>query len=121
MSGLVEWFLAQRGEIKGFRRAIYSGLTTAELARALEHLLLHDQGLSGLWHLSSRPTSKFDLLRSLAASLGRGDIVIRPDDDFVCDRSLNSDAIQARTTYRVPSWSQMLEELAAQVRDRTVA
>ena len=37
-ASLVEWFLAQRGLVRGFRKAIYSGLTTEEMARAIEHL-----------------------------------------------------------------------------------
>src|SRR5437868_4176418 len=71
--GLVEWFLAQRGRIKGFRRAVFSGLTTAELARAIEHFLVEQPELAGLWHLSSSPIAKHDLLVKLSERLGRTD------------------------------------------------
>ena len=111
-SGLVEWFLAQRGRIKGFRGAIYSGLTTAEMARAIEHFLVHDPGLSGLWHLSSAPIDKYTLLAALLARLPTRGVEIVPDDVFKCDRSLDSTRLQARTTYRVPTWDAMLDELA---------
>jgi dTDP-4-dehydrorhamnose reductase len=115
---LVEWFLAQRGRIRGYRRAIYSGLTTREMARAIEHFLAHDEGLSGLWHLASSPIDKHDLLSRLSRRLGRADVEIVPDDGFVCDRSLDARALEARTTYRVPEWDTMLDELAESIRRR---
>lgn len=112
---LIEWFLAQRGRIKGFRRAIYSGLTTAEMARAIEFLLLQAPEVNGLWHLSSAPIDKFSLLERLRARLGRTDVEIQPDDDFSCDRSLDSSALMGRIAYRVPSWDVMLDGLAGEI------
>jgi dTDP-4-dehydrorhamnose reductase len=117
-ASLVEWFLAQRGPIRGYRRAVYSGLTTAEMARAIEHLLVHAPRLDGLWHLASAPIDKFDLLTRLAGRLGRTDVAIEPDDGFACDRSLDARALQARSGYRVPSWDAMLDELAEAIRRR---
>jgi dTDP-4-dehydrorhamnose reductase len=116
--GLVEWFLSQRGRIKGYRRAIYTGLTTRELARAIEHFLVRQPELGGLWHLSSSPIDKYDLLTRLSRRLGRTDVEIRSDDELACDRSLDSRALQAKTTYRVPSWDTMLDELAESIRRR---
>lgn len=117
-TGLVEWFLSARGSIRGFRGAIYTGLTTRELARTIEHVLIHQPGLHGVWQVASTPISKFDLLTRLAARLGRTDVDIRPDDEFQCDRSLDGRRFAARTGYEVPSWEQMLEELAAEIRAR---
>ncbi|MBK9517852.1 MAG: SDR family oxidoreductase [Anaeromyxobacter sp.] len=115
---LVEWFLAQRGPVRGYRRAIYSGLTTQELARAIEALVSEAPDLCGVWHLASQPIDKHDLLTRLARRLGRTDVTLTPDDDFTCDRSLDASALRARTTYRVPSWDAMLDELAEAVRRR---
>jgi dTDP-4-dehydrorhamnose reductase len=117
-SGLVEWFLAQRGAVRGFRRAIYSGLTTMEMAMALERLLLQTPRLSGVWHLASEPITKYDLLRALAERLGRDDVEIVADDSFVCDRSLDGSALFARTSYRVPPWPVMLDGLVAAIHER---
>ena len=114
----MEWFLGQRGRVKGFRRAIFSGLTTSEMARAIEHFLVRDPGLSGVWHLSSAAIDKYTLLSGLAARLPGRDVGITPDDDFTCDRSLDSARLQARTAYRVPTWDLMLDELADAVRRR---
>jgi dTDP-4-dehydrorhamnose reductase len=115
---LIEWFLAQRGTIKGFRRAIYSGVTTAEMARAIEFMLLHAADLGGLWHLASEPIDKHDLLTRLRARLGRTDVEIHPDDEFQCDRSLDCSRLGARVAYRPPPWDRMLDELAEEVRQR---
>lgn len=119
--GLVEWFLAQRGPVKGYRRAVFSGLTTLELARALEHLLARDPALSGLFHLAARPIDKCDLLQRLARRLGRRDVEVVPDDQVVCDRSLDGRALEARTAYRVPGWDEMLDALAERIRERARA
>ena len=62
-AGLVEWFLSQRAKmIKGYRKAIFSGFTTAELARIIERLLTAHPDAAGLYHVSAAPLSKFDLL-----------------------------------------------------------
>lgn len=117
-TGLVEWFLGQRGRVRGYRRARYTGLTTAALGRALEHLLLQADPPTGLWHLASAPIDKHDLLTRLSRRLGRTDVELVPDDSVVCDRSLDGRALEARTTYRVPSWDAMLDELAGAIQRR---
>ena len=110
---LVEWFLAQEGSVRGFRRAIYSGFTTSEMARILETILLGHPGLTGMWHVASAPISKFDLLTMFADALGR-DVRIDPDDTFGCDRSLDGSAFARETGYDAPAWPRMLQELAAE-------
>jgi len=116
--GLVEWFLAQRGKIQGFRRAIYSGLTSSELARVIENILINHYTLSGIWNIASAPINKYDLLMQLAAKLGRNDIEIEPSDSFVCDRSLNGAKFCRQTGYVPPSWNAMITELADEIKDR---
>ena len=71
-------------------------------------------------HLASTPLSKYDLLKNLTERLQRRDIDLHPQDQFVCDRSLDPTALVARVKYRVPSWNVMLDELAASIlkRDR---
>jgi len=118
--GLVEWFLAQRGaiRIRGYRKAIFSGLLSSELARVIEKILLHCSNLSGVWNVASEPINKYALLVQLSQRLGRNDIEIEPDDNFICDRSLNGAAFREQTGYIAPSWDEMLDELAAQIKER---
>jgi dTDP-4-dehydrorhamnose reductase len=115
---LIEWFLAQRGSIKGYSKVIYSGFTTIEMARIIEMLLLEQPTLSGVWHVASAPISKFDLLVELATILNRSDIEIEQDDTFVCDRSLDASQFGHATGYHAPNWHQMLGELAEQIQER---
>lgn len=110
-SGLVEWFLSQTGEVKGFRNAIYTGFTTIEMARIVEMLLTRFPLLSGIWHVSSAPISKYDLLLLLKKHFRTGPAVT-PDDAFRCDRSLRSDRFRDACGYRPPSWDEMIGELA---------
>jgi dTDP-4-dehydrorhamnose reductase len=108
---LLEWFLAQRGPIKGYRRAIFSGFTTTEMARIIEMLIVKFPSASGLYHVSSEPISKYDLLCLIRDKLGHS-IEIRPDYDFHCDRSLDSRRFRTRFEYQPPSWERMADELA---------
>ena len=116
-TSLVEWFLAQRGTVKGYRRAIFSGLTTFEMSRVIERLALEHPAAHGLYHLSAAPISKHDLLGLLKHKLGL-DITIVPDDAFQCDRSLDSTRFRTDFGYAPPSWDEMIEELAAAIRER---
>jgi dTDP-4-dehydrorhamnose reductase len=113
-SGLVEWFLSQEGDVRGYRKAIWSGLTAAELARVIARLMEQSPDFHGIWHVSSAPISKYELLKMLADLLGRRSAVI-PDDSVVIDRSLNSSRFRASTGYAPPSHQTMLAELAAAV------
>ena len=117
-ASLVEWFLAQRGTIRGFTNAIYSGLTTLEMADVLEHILTCQPELHGLWQVASEFISKYDLLTRLSQCLGRQDIHIEPDADFHCDRSLDGSRFTQETGYQVPDWIQMLTRLAASITSR---
>jgi len=116
--GLVEWFLQQRGTIKGFRKAIYSGLVSSELARVIESILLDHRDLHGVWNVASAPIDKCDLLMRLSQRLDRRDVKIEPYDGFVCDRSLNGAEFCKKTGYIAPSWDIMLDELVIQIEDR---
>ena len=116
-ASLIEWFLRQPSEVQGYRRAIWSGLTTAELARVIERLLTEQPKLNGVWHVSGEPITKFDLLTRLAAMLGRH-VDIVADDRVVIDRSLNSERFRAAVGYDPPSHDEMLSELASAVMAR---
>jgi dTDP-4-dehydrorhamnose reductase len=115
---LIEWFLAQRGSIKGFTRAIYSGFTTKEMARIIELVLLENPSLSGLWHVASSSINKYDLLSLFSGKLGRADVTIVADSSFACDRSLDGTRFERETGYAPPSWDTMLGELAAEAQEQ---
>jgi dTDP-4-dehydrorhamnose reductase len=111
---LVEWFMAQAGTVRGFRRAIYSGFTTAEMSRIIETLLVSHPDAGGVYHASAEPINKYDLLVMLRDRLGR-DVQVVPDDTFCCDRSLDSSRFRAAFGYTPPSWAHMIDELSVEL------
>jgi dTDP-4-dehydrorhamnose reductase len=113
-TSLIDWFLQQRGRIKGYRNAIFSGFTTKELSRVIESLLDKHPGTSGLYHLSSSAISKYDLLMRLRERLQR-EVEIAPDDQVRIDRSLDSTRFRTEFGYTPPSWDEMLDELAQDI------
>jgi dTDP-4-dehydrorhamnose reductase len=116
--GLFGWFLAQRGgRIRGFTRAIFSGVTTAALADILARILDEHRDLCGLYHVASTPIAKFDLLTRLERRLRLG-IEIEPSDAPVIDRSLDGARFTAATGIAPPSWDEMLDALAEQASPR---
>ncbi len=110
-TGLLEWFLAQKTSIKGFRNAIFSGFTTIEMSRVIERVLMHSPPRYGLYHVSSAPINKHDLLRLIRDKLGLR-IEIVADDMFKCDRSLDSTRFRRDFDYLPPTWDSMITELA---------
>ena len=103
--GLFHWFMHQCGEINGFRTAIWGGVTTLELAKAIDFSL--DNGIVGLIHLSNGVgISKFDLLNLFKEIWGK-DPVIKPYDGNEVDKSIEK---SLRLDYEVPSYRQMLVE-----------
>lgn len=108
--GLVGWFLAQEGRIKGYTRAIFSGLPTVELARVVRDVVLPRVALSGLYHVASEPISKYDLLKLVAEVYGKS-IEIVADDAVVIDRSLNAERFREATGYVAPPWPELVKRM----------
>jgi len=110
--GLLEWFLSQQEKtVKGFKNAIFSGFTTYELSRIIKHIIQNEENLKGLIHISSKLISKYDLLSQIKEAMNLN-IEIVPDQDFYCDRSLNCDLFKKQSNYNIPSWNEMISELA---------
>lgn len=107
---LVDWFLTQSGKVRGFRKAIYTGLPTVELANIVRNIVIPNPGLSGLFQVASAPINKYDLLCLVRERYGH-DIEIEPYDDFVIDRSLNADAFKAATGYVAPEWPELVDRM----------
>ena len=107
---LINWFLGQQGPVRGFKRAIFSGLPTVEIARIIRDYVIPSQGLHGLYHVSAEPISKFDLLHLVARVYGKN-IIIIPDKDCVIDRSLDSSHFRSITGYLPSSWNKLIESM----------
>ena len=114
-TSLVDWFLAQQGRVQGYRKAVFSGLTTRELARVIRMILEKHPEASGLYHLSAAPIDKYTLLTKLRERLGKSAEIV-PVDEPRIDRSLDSTRFRRVFAYQPPEWDAMLDELAVQTR-----
>lgn len=112
-TGLFEWFLAQRGPVTGYRRAIFSGLTTSALASALLDFAIDHPDLRGLYHLAVEPIDKYSLLVKVRDTLGLS-VEIIPDEAVGIDRSLDATRLCHATGWTPPSWDDMLTAFAAE-------
>ena len=107
---LVNWFLAQQDSVKGFTRAIFSGLPTVELATVVRDIVLPHPELYGLYHVASKPINKFDLLQLIAKTYGKT-IDIMPSEELVIDRSLNADRFNQATGYEQAEWAALVQRM----------
>lgn len=110
-NGLVEWFLGQQeGRVRGFAKAIFSGLTTDELTRVICDHVVPRPELHGLYHVSSEAIAKHGLLHLLKHAYGVP-TEIDPDETVSIDRSLDSSRFRQTTGYEPPPWRQMIERM----------
>ena len=110
--GLVEWVLANQGDtVNGFANAIFSGFPTIVLADIITTLIKDHPSLSGLYHVSSEPINKFDLLNLIKTSYNI-DLDITRFKDFRIDRSLDSTKFRRTTGFTPKPWSEMIAEMA---------
>lgn len=110
---LIDWFLAQEGMIKGYSKAIFSGLPTVELARVIRDYVLPQSNLMGLYHVSAEPIDKMSLLKLVAGTYGK-DIQIIPNEDVQIDRSLDSVRFRQATGYVPLTWPEMIQNMYEQ-------
>lgn len=106
--GLFNWFMKQEGQINGFTKAIWTGVTTLTLAKAMEKAL--EENLTGLYHLvNNKKINKFELLNLFNEHIKEEPISIIPSDRVMPDKSL----INTRSdfSFSTPSYEQMIIEM----------
>ncbi len=109
---LVEWFLSNRGKrVRGYTNAVFSGFPTIIISEIIADLIVNHKNLEGLYHLSSEPINKFDLLNLLKKQY-KIDIEIEPYENFYIDRSLDSTKFRAATGFQPIGWGKMLQTMA---------
>lgn len=106
--GLLNWFMKQNGQINGFTGAIWTGVTTLTLAKAMEKAI--QENLTGLYNLVNNETiSKYELLKLFNKYMKNDAIVILPSDKLSVDKSL----VNNRTdfSFKVPGYEIMIKEM----------
>jgi dTDP-4-dehydrorhamnose reductase len=115
--GLFNWFMAQSGEINGYSKAIWNGVTTIELAKGVKDAI--EQDLTGLYHLVPRANiTKYDLLQLFNEVFNRGLVICKDDKSMESNKTL----INTRTDFKheVPDYSTMIAEMKKWVDDHKV-
>lgn len=106
--GLFNWFMKQKATINGYTGAIWTGVTTLTLAKAMEKAL--EQDLCGIYNLvNNESISKYNLLHLFNKQFKDNEVNIEKQIDFKLDKSL----INTRKDFlfEVPTYEQMIMEM----------
>lgn len=109
---LIDWFLSQTDEVDGYKKAVFSGFPTVEIARIIRDFVIPHPHLHGLYHLSAEPINKYDLL-SLINQVYDKKIHINPNENYAIDRSLNSDRFRLATGFKPEPWIELIKRMHA--------
>lgn len=106
--GLFNWFMKQKVSIGGFTGAIWTGVTTYTLAKAMEQAL--NENLTGLYNLvNNKSINKFELCTLFNKHFRGGELKINPDDRLQLDKSLRRR--RDDFSFVVPSYEQQIIEM----------
>lgn len=106
--GLFNWFMKQNGTINGYTKAIWTGVTTLTLAKAIEKAV--EDNVIGLYHLvNNEKVSKYELLKLFNKYFRNNELVINKCDDFIVDKSLINN--RKDFNFTVPSYEDMVKEM----------
>ena len=108
--GLIDWFLSQQAQVKGYTEAVFSGLPTCELARVVRDFVIPHASLRGVYHVAAEPISKHDLLQIVSREYGKN-LQIEPDDQVKINRSLDASRFREATGYVAPAWPDLIAQM----------
>lgn len=106
--GLFLWFMKQTGQIKGYKRVYWNGVTTLELAKVIHSMIRNE--VTGLYHLGSvQKVSKYELLTIFKDVFNKKDVEIIADSKITLDRTIKS--TRSDYNYQIPTYIEMMKEL----------
>jgi len=106
--GLFNWFMKQNGKISGYTGAMWTGVTTLTLAKAMEQAV--KENLCGLYNLvNNNSISKYDLICLFNKYFRDNKVIIDKNDELQLDKSLRSS--REDFSFEVPSYEQMVSEM----------
>jgi len=106
--GLFNWFMKQSGTVNGYTKAIWTGVTTLALAKAMERAAA--ENLTGIYNLvNNESISKFDLLGLFNNYMRDGELSIKPSEAV----NLNKSLVNNRTdfSFEVLNYERMVIEM----------
>ncbi|KUO68055.1 MAG: NAD(P)-dependent oxidoreductase [Lutibacter sp. BRH_c52] len=105
--GLFHWFMQQKGTINGFTNAIWAGVTTLELAKAISWAI--ENNISGLYHITNNKSiNKNDLLNLFKKYTNKNLLIIATEG-----KKVNKSFIDTRQeiNFRIPDYDSMVKEM----------
>lgn len=106
--GLFNWFMQQNDTINGYAKAIWTGITTLTLAKAIESAI--QQNLTGLYHLVNNSTiNKYELLKLFNYYFKDNNTIINKQENIMVDKSLINN--RKDFNFVVPSYEEMISEM----------
>ncbi|MCF6330725.1 MAG: SDR family oxidoreductase [Sulfurimonas sp.] len=105
--GLFHWFMNQSGTINGFTKAIWSGVTTLELAKAVKWAIENE--ITGLYHITNNKSiNKYELLNLFKKYTKKNIEIIAVDG-----KEVNKNFIDTRTeiNYVIPAYDEMIKNM----------
>ena len=110
--GLFHWFMMQNGIIQGYTQAIWSGVTTLELAKIVK--LVIENNSTGLYHVTNNHSiNKYELLKLFQKHTDKN-IDIIPVDGKSVDKSFID--TRGEVDYKIPSFEVMVKDMIESVK-----
>ena len=108
---LFEWIINNKEkEIKGFSKALYSGVTTVYMARLVAEIIENYKNLKGIYNVASKPISKFELLHLINDNFDLG-LIINEDKTVISNKTLDASKLEKEIGLHPPSWDELIFEL----------
>lgn len=105
--GLFNWFMQQDGEIKGFNKVYWNGVTTLKLAEAIKYSIEED--ITGIYHLvNDEGISKYELLKIFNNISRNGKLIIKKSEEFKSNKMLINN--RKDFDFIVPSYNEMIND-----------
>lgn len=110
---LLEWFLSNpnSSSVKGFCNVYYSGITTFRMAKYVLKIIQNNIDISGIYNVSSKPISKFDLLKLFSIYFEKN-ITIKRNNKYSSKKILDSERFYKKIDEIIPNWKiDLIDEL----------
>lgn len=106
---LLNWFMAQNGQVNGFTNKMWTGLTTLELAKAMEAAA--KERAHGLFNMvPDHSISKYGLLKFFNHYLRNDALTVNPVEGTPANLSLKRTKFEF--SYLIPDYDKMIADLA---------
>jgi|TARA_B110000902_G_C14144606_1_gene527124 dTDP-4-dehydrorhamnose reductase len=110
---LFHWFMKQAGEINGFTKSFWSGVTTLELAKAVEWAI--ERNIQGLYHITNgQPINKYALLILFKKHTKKALNIVAVDGPITDKSFLDT---RQEIEYSIPSYDEMVCEMVYAIKN----